>query len=123
MEVWIIPLSFFWDEPLNPSALEQTRILYALTFGTYPPESIWPARTGRGGPKRTRKQRALVQVLLGLAGISLAIWLPEPWGVLAGLAAALVIWFVPNLPRRTEAGDLNRLSQAIRGAGEGNGSI
>ncbi len=110
-------------EPLNPTALEQTRILYALTFGTYPPESIWPARTGRSGPKLTRKRRALVQVLLGLVGISLAIWLPEPWGILAGLAAALLIWLIPNWSRRTEAGDLNRLSHAIRGAGEGNGSI
>jgi len=45
----------------NPSAVEQTRLLYALTYGRYPPESIWPARAKR--LKRRKKPSAMVWAL------------------------------------------------------------
>jgi len=98
----------------NPSAVEQTRLLYALTYGRYPPESIWPARAKR--LKRRKKPSAMVWALCAV-GVVLAVWLPEPWGTGAGAAAGMGCWFLQRM--EGEQSDLERLSAALRGAREG----
>ncbi|MBY0503260.1 MAG: hypothetical protein K2X03_05100 [Bryobacteraceae bacterium] len=46
--------------PMSNPDLEQTRAFYTGAFGTYPPESIWPARTRPG------KRRSGLAAWLGL---------------------------------------------------------
>ncbi len=95
----------------NPAAVEQTRLLYALTYGRYPPESIWPARAKR--LKRRKKPSAMVWALCAV-GVVLAVWLPGAlghWGRGGGGHGVLV--------SPTDAGHAERSRTIIRGAAQG----
>lgn len=103
------------SEFANPAAVDQTRHLYALTFGRYPPESVWPTRAKT--LKRRRKPSAMVWALAAL-GVALVVWLPEPWGTLAGALAGIGSWLLHRIEQpRIE---LDRLSAAVRSAHQGN---
>ncbi len=94
-------------------SLEETRTAYTVTFGQYPPESIWPNRTR---PQKRSSGRGAHRIAIGLIAATitglLAVVLPMALVLPAALGLALAVLAFRSEPSG-ERDDLERLAAAV----------